>query len=284
MVGRIRLDTPTTSPCRLARVAVTLGLLVITMAVGPSSAAAHEFWIEPSAWRVSCGERVDLVLRVGEALVGDPVPRRARHLARFVSVGPSATTEIPGLSGGHPAGFVRPATAGWHVIGYESRRSFVVLAAEKFDAYLVEEGLESIRARRARAGQNDEPGREAFRRCAKTLLRIGDTEATPQDRILGLPLEVVLVAWDASERRATFETRYRGEPLAGTLVCALRRGSSALEQRSDAQGRVAFELDAAGPWIVDTVHMVKAPASTGADWDSLWASLTFELEPSDSVR
>lgn len=242
-----------------------------------SPAVAHEFWLEPSEWRVARGARVDLALRVGEKLVGDPIPRRNRHLARFVCVGPASTSDVPGLLGGHPAGFLRPNADGWHVVGYESHRSFVVLDAAKFDGYLVEEGLERIRERRARDKQSAEPGREAFRRCAKTLLRVGDTGSTPQDRALGLPLEVVLVTWSDEDRLATFEIRHLGEPLADTLVCALRQGAEAIARRSDADGRVRFELDTAGPWIVDTVHMVDAPPSTGADWDSLWASLTFEL-------
>ena len=30
-------------------------------------------------------------------------------------------------------------------------------------------------------------------------------------------------------------------------------------------------------WLVKAVHMVQAPAGTDADWESLWASLTFEI-------
>jgi hypothetical protein len=36
-------------------------------------------------------------------------------------------------------------------------------------------------------------------------------------------------------------------------------------------------LARAGAWLVKTVHMVPAPTDTGADWESLWASLTFEI-------
>ena len=31
------------------------------------------------------------------------------------------------------------------------------------------------------------------------------------------------------------------------------------------------------------VHMVPAAADSGADWESIWASLTFELTPAGSV-
>ena len=32
-----------------------------------------------------------------------------------------------------------------------------------------------------------------------------------------------------------------------------------------------------GLWLVKAVHMIPAPAGTGAQWTSFWASLTFEL-------
>jgi hypothetical protein len=40
---------------------------------------------------------------------------------------------------------------------------------------------------------------------------------------------------------------------------------------------VSFDLDAAGRWLVTAVHMVPAPAASGADWESVWASLAFAL-------
>jgi len=38
-----------------------------------------------------------------------------------------------------------------------------------------------------------------------------------------------------------------------------------------------LDLAAGRIWLVKTVHMVPAPADSGADWESLWASLTFEI-------
>jgi len=36
-------------------------------------------------------------------------------------------------------------------------------------------------------------------------------------------------------------------------------------------------LDRPGLWLIKAVHMVPAPEGSGAEWESLWASLTFEL-------
>ncbi len=50
-----------------------------------------------------------------------------------------------------------------------------------------------------------------------------------------------------------------------------------LAARTDNDGRVRFRLRPGGMWLVKAVHMVQAPAGTNAEWESLWATLTFEL-------
>ena len=114
------------------------------------------------------------------------------------------------------------------------------------------------------------------------------------DRAIGLPLELVADAHLFSDAptgdvRApagdlrTFRVLHGGKPLAGVLVAAMRPGTTDtdLTARTDRDGRVQFKLDKRGAWRIAAVHMVAPPAGVDADWDSLWASLTFEL-PSTS--
>ena len=70
-------------------------------------------------------------------------------------------------------------------------------------------------------------------------------------------------------------------PLAGALVVAFNQRSPyhRLRARSDQNGRATFAIDEPGPWLVKAVHMVPAAAGTNADWESFWASLTFEMAP-----
>jgi hypothetical protein len=72
---------------------------------------------------------------------------------------------------------------------------------------------------------------------------------------------------------------FRDQPLEGALVVALPKDApeKKVEARTDSSGRVVLELGAGRTWLVKTVHMVEAPAGSGADWESLWASLTFEI-------
>jgi uncharacterized GH25 family protein len=148
----------------------------------------------------------------------------------------------------------------------------------KFDRYLGEEGLERIRGLR-KAGEG--PVREIYSRCAKSLLRVGDG-SSGYDRALGLELELVperdpysLKPGEALPVRLL----YRGEPLDGALVIALASPDSKVSART-AGGRASLVLDRPGRWLVKAVHMVPAPEGSGAEWESLWASLTFELPAS----
>ena len=46
--------------------------------------------------------------------------------------------------------------------------------------------------------------------------------------------------------------------------------------RTDKDGRVTMKLPARGVWLVKAVHMVPQARFIRGDWDSYWASLTFE--------
>ena len=39
----------------------------------------------------------------------------------------------------------------------------------------------------------------------------------------------------------------------------------------------AFRLDRDGVWLVKAVQMDHAPQGTGADWESFWASVVFQI-------
>ncbi len=249
------------------------GLILLGLLAAP--AAAHDFWIEPSSFRPSPGERVAVRLRVGENLKGDPVPRNPGRIERFAAVGPAGETEVTGVEGVDPAGWASPAGPGLHWLVFDSNHASVEQTGPKFDSYLDEEGLERIRGLR-KAG--DGPVKEIYSRCAKSLLRVGEG-STGFDRELGLELELVpeknpyaLKPGEALPVRLL----YKGKPLDGALVVGLASPDARVSERS-VGGRASLVLDRPGLWLIKAVHMIPAPEGSGAEWESLWASLTFEL-------
>jgi uncharacterized GH25 family protein len=257
------------------------GLAALLGIVSVTALRAHDFWIEPSTFRPTLGQRVALRLRVGEELKGDPLPRDPALLQRFVAAGPAGETPVPGKAYVEPAGFLVAQHPGLHVIVYDSGRSPLELSGPQFEEHLKKEGLEKISELRARRGQSAAAVKEVFSRCAKSLIAVAGGSGGGWDRIFGQRLELV------AEKNPTtlagggelpVRLLYRGKPLAGALVVALQRdrAEAKVSARTDANGRVRLELDRPGLWLVKAVHTVPAPPETAADWESFWASLTFE--------
>lgn len=247
------------------------------------SAAAHDLWIEPTAFFPEAGKVIGVRLRVGQNLQGDPLPRDPDLINQFVVVEPTGRKPVVGRDGADPAGLLRVSGAGLLIVGYRSNPSPIVLGAEKFNQYVKEEGLDAVAASRIRRGQTQADVHEIFARCAKSLLLSGPASPTQHDQSLGFTLELVAERNPYAIRPGDdlpVRLTYDGRPLAGALVAAVSRvdPSVKLTARSDKNGRVRFRLPHGGLWLVKAVHMIPAPAGSNADWESFWASLTFELK------
>ena len=219
---------------------------------------------------------------VGQDLLGDPIPRDPALIDQFVSVDTAGRKVVVGRDGADPAGLLRISTSGLTIVGYRSRPSRVTLTPEKFNQYLKEEGLEAVAAMRAGRGQTGADAREIFSRCAKSLLLSGSPADAEGDRALGFTLELVAERNPYAvgvDQDLPVRLTYASQPLQGALVVAINRQhpSEKLTARSDRDGRVRFRLPHRGVWLLKAVHMIPAAADSGAEWESFWASLTFEL-------
>jgi uncharacterized GH25 family protein len=150
----------------------------------------------------------------------------------------------------------------------------------------VDEGLDAITALRARRNETNAKARELFSRCAKSLLLSGAPggqrqEDRQQDRPVGCPLELVAERNPYTLRAGQdmpVRLTHHDQPLKGALVVAMNSLNPADRQvaRTDVEGRVRFQLHPGGMWLVKAVHMVALPSGSDAQWESFWASLTFE--------
>ncbi len=264
------------------RLAVVAAAWLLASAGG---AAAHDFWIEPSLFRPAPGEKVAVRLRAGDTFPGEAVPRWPERIERFALVGRAGGTEVFGLPRMDPAGFVAPAEPGLHLLVYDSNHARLTLEGDRFERHLAEQGLERVSALRKERGESAKTAREIYSRCAKALLQVGGKAAggAGYDRALGLPLELIPAAnpYDlAGGGPLPLRLLYQGKPLAGARVEARSPGSpEPVAGRTDAEGRIRLDLPGPGFWMVKAVHMVEAPTGSDADWESFWASLTFELPP-----
>jgi uncharacterized GH25 family protein len=257
--------------------------VLLLLLLVPATLHAHDFWIEPSTFRPEVGSTVQVRLRVGQNFVGDPVPRAAAIIERFMVSTAKGVKDVAGTEGADPAGTIRIDSPGLMTIAYRSRNKFVDLNPLKQEQYIEENGLERIRELREQMGETYKPWHENFSRCAKALLLTRGAKKIDRDRPIGLRLE--LIAEKNPYRlhkgaRLPVRLVFEGKPLAGALVQALHENDPAthIRVRSDANGRVDLTLPSSGNWLIEAVHMVRATPGGQADWESMWASLTFRLE------
>lgn len=269
---------------RYAMGGLTAAVLFLGATSWYAAAGFHDFWIAPSTFRPSVGEVLDISLHVGHLARYTPYVRNPAHIRRFVAADADTLVTVRGTPGRDPAGTFVPDRPGLVVLGYRSHTSATELPAERFEAYLHEEGLDDVVAVRARRGEADEPGREQFSRCAKALVQVGGMGSEGFGRRLGFTLELVPVAspYDlAPGDTLTVQLLFRGRPLSGAQVVAVPRAAAQtpVRARTDAGGRVRLPLGHAGLWLLKSVYMLPVVGEPAADWESFWATLTFELPP-----
>ena len=273
----------------MTRAILRLFAVLATAALSFTPLLAHDMWIEPSTFAPQAGEIVALKLRVGQDLLGDPLPRDSSLINQFIFEDAEGRKPVVGRDGRDPAGFLRVASPGLLIVGYRSNPSAVELTAEKFNQYLKEEGLDQVAAARAQRNQTTAKAHEIFSRCAKSLVLSGSPQAGQGDRSLGFTLELVAERNPYTARSTEdlpFRLTYENRPLAGALVVAMNRLNPAekVAARTGKDGRVRLRLRPGGMWLVKAVHMIPAPAGSNAEWQSFWASLTFEPAAPNTQR
>ena len=94
---------------------------------------AHDMWIEPTAFSPATGQIVGVRLRVGQDLLGDPLPRDPSLIRQFIVEDGNGPKPLVGRPGADPAGFLRVQGPGLLVVGYNSNATITDLTAEKFN-------------------------------------------------------------------------------------------------------------------------------------------------------
>ena len=289
-----------------ARVALTFSLLSLL------PAQAHEFWINPVPNPLQVGDTARLTLQVGEFFRGDTLPFAGPQtvaLRQYSKAGVRDLAPLLTMRATLPVLALPLATVGTQMVIFDSQPNFISLPADRFHAYLHDEGLDFIKATRITAGTAAKPGRERYRRFVKTLMRVDaaaaqpDTAAAPAAKDMtyavraGQQLELVplsdpltMAPGDALGVQVLLD----GAPLAGALVKAWNKGGAGASGQREGQtvivrattsadGQVTVNLPYAGPWMVSVVHMVPAVGVKDIDWDSLWGNLSFSVpQPASS--
>ena len=269
-----------------------LALLSVLSLSTTLPAYSHEFWMSAALAKPPHQRVAQLSLHVGENFEGQLIGWTAASILALQHVSASGKIDLRPRLNEYPVGGFNLTLEknGTHLVALDSAPNLITLEAEKFNAYLREEGLEEIIAQREAAGKSNTAGRESYRRHVKALIVAGGKADATFSQRTGQRLEIVPLRnpfSSGTNANLPLVVLFEGKPLANALVKAWLKQEQQLlliKARSDDKGEVKLRLPYAGRWMVSVVHMLATNANTdtdradkAADWESLWGNLTFEL-------
>ncbi|HTV00996.1 MAG TPA: DUF4198 domain-containing protein, partial [Luteitalea sp.] len=247
---------------------------------------AHDLFLRPDAFHLAPGAPISIGVLSGtfstseNAITTDRLAdlslvttngRTPVDRSHWTQVEPRSTLTVAGQP------------RGTYVIGAALHPRLLSLPAAEFNAYLAEEGLDRVLARRRQQGRLQEDSQERYVKFVKALVQVGDTPTDVHAALLGYRAELVpldnpyrLKAGDVLRLRCLID----GAPApAGHVLFAGGRtpdGRRFRPQRvvTDDKGDVSVRLTTAGAWYVKLVamHEVSEP---GVRYESLWSTVTF---------
>ena len=264
-------------------------LIAATLLLVASVALAHDLFLKLDTYFVGAHSRVRIPVlngtftksegfvapeRIADISVVSPGGRTRLSPATAWSRGPDSTSLLT----------LELGDAGTYVTGASTRPNELSLTAEQFNAYLEEDGLPDVLEARRAGNELGKGARERYAKHVKAVFQVGEARSEGFSVVLGYPAEIVpLENPYAIGGRAALRVRclVDGRPVANqTVLWGGEKGGEVLAQRStrtDADGVAQVTLDAAGRWYVKFIHMVRATEPGGGlDYESKWATLTFE--------
>jgi len=175
-----------------------------------------------------------------------------------------------------------PKQPGVYIAAVETQPKLITLAADKFNEYLVSDGLPHIYLLRAKEKTLDQPGREQYRKSPKALIRVGDGGTGDPCRAIGLPLEIVPKHDPFGLKQGStlkVQVLFQGRPLADANLGWDLPGDGEAPSgtvRTDANGEAFIPIAKTGLMTIRLTHMTR-PRADKYEWESFWTTLTFRI-------
>ena len=262
-------------------------LSVVLLVASVSLAGAHDLFLKPATFFVpENGETLVRVLngtfsvsenaiarpRVADITVVSPTGRQRLDTSAWSAAGDTSTFKV------------RVGVAGTYVLGASTRPNIIAMSGDTFNLYLREDGIPDVLEARRRDGELARRVKERYHKHVKALLG-GGTRTDSYATELGYPAELVPLSNPYSARVGEvmqLRTLVDGRPAPNQYVLYGGRTPSGgrIEQRgrrSDSAGVVSVPQRTLGIWYVKFIHMARLSGDTAADYESKWATITFEL-------
>ena len=261
-----------------------LGLLAVTVPIC-TTLSAHEFWIDPVAFEIRQGDPLVANIRVGKNFSGAAFSFIPNRFERFEVITAGVAYPVLGRLGDRPALTMATPEKGLNIaVHVTGDMTLTYREWSKFETFVRHKDFAWGLAEHTRRGLPETGFKERYSRYAKSLLAVGD--GAGKDREIGLVTELVALTnpyTDDLSQGMVLRAFYQGAPRADVQIEVFEKNDDGSVQttlhRTDDTGLVRVPVRAGYRYMADTVVMrpLDAATSGGAVWESLWASLTFEV-------
>ncbi|MEM0900545.1 MAG: DUF4198 domain-containing protein [Pseudomonadota bacterium] len=250
---------------------------------------AHEMWLQPQNFQIAADEMIDVDIIVGEDFAGTSYGFSPNNFRRLEVSKDGDRKDVGSEVGAKPAVSEVPFGPGLHVVTYQSANLVTSYSTvERFGRFLESKGLGEFTAKHE--ALNLEPGRfrEVYSRYAKSLIAVDGGEG--QDNSQNLTVEFTALAnpyTDDLKDGLNFSLTKFGEPWSDQQVLVLEKptgadaASRSLKIKTDGDGQLTIDVKPGHTYLLDVVHIRRPSeelaASLNAVWETLWASITFEV-------
>lgn len=250
------------------------------------SISAHEFWLQPHKFIYKRGDKATIKFMVGENFEGENWSgnkSKINFLTLHTSAGKTDLAPFISENKGDSLQLILQEE-GTAMITYSGLNSYIELAADKFNAYLEEDGLREAIEYRQQHHEADSMGRELYQRSVKTILQVGGKYDSLFKQTSALPLDIIPLKHPQltpGGQKITFKILFNKNPLADHLVKIWYRDNNKTireELLTDRDGTISFRLKRSGNWMVSAVKMVRLENDPKAQWQSYWSSCTWGYE------
>ncbi|MDQ3243867.1 MAG: DUF4198 domain-containing protein [Gemmatimonadota bacterium] len=268
----------------MKRSSVMLGLLMLFAA---GALNAHDLFLRLDSFFLTPGSTARIrVLNGTFSKSENSITRdRIRNLSIVGSAGVvQADTSMWASTGDTSIFRLKLDSAGTYVIGASLLPREITLKAAEFNQYLSDDGIPDVLAARRKSGQLGTDATERYSKHVKALIQVGSAR-TAIDKALGYPAELVPLDNPYSAQSGGW-LRVRadvdGSPVGNQLLVTggrTPRGGRFTERRmrTDANGVARIRIAEKGQWYVKFIHMVPVTGQDSLDYESKWATLTFQV-------
>ena len=253
--------------------------LIILFSFISITSSAHELWLEPENFITQPNSKLNTHIKVGQKFRGDKFPYLRSETKRLDLFLDQKSITLKPRDGDYPAIQSPLKESGLHILSYESVPEKVDYKNfEVFKSFLQDEGLWKRWSKENPDFINSDI-KETYTRYAKSLIQVGAKSG--EDFNTGLLFELIALN---NPYKNTNEVEvlllYDGKPNPNSQITTFHKNrnlTKITKTKTDSSGKATISIKNTGLFLLSSVYFKKSDIKN-ADWQSLWASLTFQKQ------